>query len=83
MWAQVLLRVLGILLGITANWLIFLWVIARLPREHATLRSAAKAALFGAVGFEILKQVMTFYLTSVTASPSFSRISGVGSRKYA
>jgi membrane protein len=69
-WAQILLRVLGIVLGITANWLIFLWVIARLPREHATLRSAAKAALFGAVGFEILKQVMTYYLTAVTTSPS-------------
>jgi membrane protein len=69
-WAQILLRVLGIVLGITANWLIFLWVIARLPREHATLRSAAKAALLGAVGFEILKQVMTIYLASVTSSPS-------------
>lgn len=69
-WAQVLLAVLGVVLGLTANWLIFLWVIARLPREHATLRSAAKAALLGAVGFEILKQIMTFYLGTVTNSPS-------------
>jgi membrane protein len=69
-WAQILLRVLGIALGLLANWLIFLWVLARLPREHATLRSAAKAALLGAVGFEILKQIMTIYLTSVTNSPS-------------
>jgi membrane protein len=70
LWAEVLLRVLGIALGLTANWLIFLWVIARLPREHATLRSAAKAALLGAVGFEILKQGMTIYLAAVTNSPS-------------
>jgi membrane protein len=69
-WAQVLLRILGILLGLLANWLIFLWVIARLPREHATMRSAARAALLGAVGFEVLKQVMTIYLSSVTSSPS-------------
>ncbi|WP_232663877.1 inner membrane protein YhjD [Pseudonocardia sp. TRM90224] len=69
-WAEVLLAVVGILLGLLANWLIFLWVIARLPREHATLRSAAKAALFGAVGFEVLKQVMTFYLGMIAASPS-------------
>jgi membrane protein len=69
-WANILLTVLGILLGLLANWLIFLWVIARLPREHATFRSAAKAALLGAVGFEILKQVMTIYLSSVTSSPS-------------
>lgn len=69
-WAKVLLAVLGPLLGLFANWLIFLWVIARLPREHATLRSAAKAALLGAVGFEILKLVMIYYLATVTASPS-------------
>jgi membrane protein len=69
-WAAVLLQVLGLLLGLTANWLVFLWVIARLPRRHATVRSAAKAALFGAIGFEILKRVMTVYLTTVTESPS-------------
>ncbi len=69
-WALFLLGLFGVLLGVVANWLIFLWVIARLPREHATLRSAAKAALFGAVGFEALKMIMTYYLTSVTSSPS-------------
>lgn len=69
-WARVLLGLLGVALGLVANWLIFLWVIARLPREHVTMRSAAKAALFGAVGFEVLKQVMTYYLASVTNSPS-------------
>ncbi|HEX8519133.1 MAG TPA: inner membrane protein YhjD [Pseudonocardia sp.] len=69
-WAQVLLRVLGIALGLVANFLVFLWVIARLPRQHTPLRSAVRAAVLGAVGFEILKQVMTFYLGSVTTSPS-------------
>jgi membrane protein len=69
-WAIFLLGVLGVVLGLVANWLIFLWVIARLPRQHATLRSAAKAAVLGAVGFEVLKQVMAVYLTSVTDSPS-------------
>lgn len=69
-WAQFLLGLLGVLLGLVANWLIFLWVIARLPRRHATLRSAAKAAVLGAVGFEVLKQVMTVYLASVTNSPT-------------
>jgi len=69
-WAPVLLTVVGVLLGLLANWFIFLWVIARLPRQHVTLRSAAKAALLGAIGFEVLKQVMTFYIGSVTSSPS-------------
>lgn len=69
-WARFLLGLFGVLLGLLANWLVFLWVIARLPREHVTMRSAAKAALFGAVGFEVLKQVMTYYLGIVVSSPS-------------
>jgi membrane protein len=69
-WARFMLGVLGFLLGIAANWVIFLWVIALLPREHATFRSAAKAALLGAVGFEVLKQVMQIYLGIVLESPS-------------
>ncbi|MFC4947077.1 inner membrane protein YhjD [Pseudonocardia sp. GCM10023141] len=69
-WATILLKVLGVLLGLLANWLIFLWVIARLPREHATLRSAVRAAVIGAIGFEVLKQVMTYYLKIVGDSPT-------------
>ena len=59
-WALFLLRVLGVVLGLAANWLVFLWVIARLPRAARALRSAVRAALLGAVGFEVLKQVMTY-----------------------
>lgn len=69
-WAQVLLGLLGFVLSILANWLIFLWVIARLPREDVALKSAVRAALLGAVGFEVIKQIMTIYLGVVTNSPS-------------
>jgi membrane protein len=69
-WAQLLLRLLGTLLGLTANFLVFLWVIARLPRQHTPLRSAVKAAGLGALGFEVLKQVMTIYLAGITNTPS-------------
>lgn len=69
-WAGWLLSVLGVLLGLVANFLIFLWVIARLPREHATLRSATRAAVLGAIGFELLKRGMTYYLGAITTTPS-------------
>lgn len=69
-WARFLLGVLGIVLGLAANWVVFLWVIARLPRAPVALRSAMRAALIGAIGFEILKQIMTIYLASVTNSPA-------------
>ena len=58
------------LFGLAANWLIFAWVIARLPREQVPLRSAAKAAVLGAVGFEVLKQGMAIYLQTITRTPS-------------
>ncbi|MHC1562366.1 inner membrane protein YhjD [Actinomycetospora sp. C-140] len=69
-WAHVLFVVAGIVITIAANWLVFLWVIARLPREPVTLRSAARAALLAAVGFVILQQIMTVYIGSVTSSPA-------------
>jgi membrane protein len=69
-WAQALLVVLSIVLSLVANWLVFLWVIARLPRERVGLRSALRGALFAAVGFEILKQLATVLLKSATSSPT-------------
>jgi membrane protein len=69
-WAEALLGVLGIVLAVAANWLVFLWVIARLPRRHVPLRRAAPAALLGAVGFEILKWGMAIYLGRITETPS-------------
>ena len=69
-WAQALLAALAIVLSIAANWLVFLWVIARLPREKVALRAAVKGALIAAVGFEILKTAATFFLSSVTSTPT-------------
>ncbi|MEC3981240.1 YhjD/YihY/BrkB family envelope integrity protein [Amycolatopsis sp. H20-H5] len=71
-WAVFLLKVATIVLGLAANTLVFLWVIARLPREQVTMRSAVKGAIFAAVGFVVLQQVATIYLGSVTKSPSFA-----------
>ena len=69
-WARFLLGLFAILLGLGANWLVFMWVISRLPRAPVAARSAVKAAVLGAIGFEILKQVMQIYLSSVTSSPA-------------
>jgi membrane protein len=69
-WLSPLIRLVVVVVGLLGNALVFLWVIARLPREGVTWRSAAKAALAGAVGFEVIKQVMVFYLAKITASPT-------------
>jgi membrane protein len=70
LWARVLVVLLSVVLALAGNWLVFLWVIARLPREPVTFRSAARAALAGAVGFEVLKQLGTLYLRSLGGSPA-------------
>jgi membrane protein len=69
-WAVFLLRVGTIVLGIAANWLVFLWVLTRLPRQRVGARSALRGAVLAAVGFEILKQVATVYLGIVATSPT-------------
>jgi membrane protein len=68
--ARLLLTALAVAGSIIGMWLVFLWVIARLPRQPVPLRKAMRAAWFGAIGFEILKQAFAIYLDSVTASPT-------------
>jgi membrane protein len=68
--ARLVLTALAVVASIAGMWLVFLWVIARLPRQPVPLRRAMRAALVGAVGFEVLKQAFAIYLDSVTSSPT-------------
>ena len=52
------------------TWLLFTWIIARLPRESVSFRSAMRAGLLAAVAFEIFKQVASIYLQSVVTGPA-------------
>ena len=69
-WLNPVIQLVVVVVGLLANSLVFLWMIARLPREPVTWRSAAKAALIAAVGFEIIKHVMVLYIGKVTDSPA-------------
>jgi membrane protein len=69
-WARTLLVLATIVLSVAANFLVFLWVISRLPRERVSARSAVRGALAAAIGFEILKQAATILLKSATSSPT-------------
>jgi membrane protein len=66
----VLLRVASLVAALAISWLLFTWIIARLPRESVSFRSAARAGLLGAVAFEIFKQVASVYLSSVLHGPA-------------
>ena len=69
-WLGPVIKLVVTIVGLLANALVFLWAIARLPREPVTWRSATKAALAGAIGFEVIKQVMLIYIVRVTHSPA-------------
>lgn len=67
---NVLLTVVSLVLAVIASWAVFVWIIARLPRQSVTLPSAGKAALMAAIAFEIWKQVASFYLKKVLTGPA-------------
>ena len=51
------LQAASLVMSLLVSWLLFTWMIARLPRESVSFRSSVRAGLIAAVGFEIFKQV--------------------------
>ena len=68
-WSPLLTGGLAVALGLATGFLVFYWVITRLPRTKVPRRGAVRAAVVGAVGFEVLKQAIAFYLAEVTGTP--------------
>jgi membrane protein len=60
----------SVVMSLAVSWLLFTWMIARLPRKSAGFRSSIRAGLMAAVGFELFKQVGSIYLRSVVTGPA-------------
>jgi membrane protein len=69
-WAHNVLSIASVALALLADWLVFLWVLAKLPREPVGIRSAMRGAVAAAIGFELLKQAGTIYLGLIGRSPT-------------
>jgi membrane protein len=65
-----LLRAASLLVSLMISWLLFTWIIARLPRESVSFASSMWAGLLAAIGFEVFKQVASVYLKSVVHGPA-------------
>nr|WP_211668424.1 inner membrane protein YhjD [Mycobacterium tuberculosis] len=63
-------RGISVLVSVLVSWVLFTWMIGRLPREPVGLVTAARAGLMAAVGFELFKQVGAIYLQIVLRSPA-------------
>lgn len=65
-----ILRGGSMLISLLVSWLVFSWMIARLPREPVSFASSIRAALLAAIAFELFKLVASIYLKSVLHSPA-------------
>jgi membrane protein len=68
-WVHGVLVVAAVILAVAANWVVFIWVLAKLPREPVEARSAVRGALAAAIGFELLKWLGNIYLQAIGRSP--------------
>jgi membrane protein len=65
-----LFRLFSILISLLVGWMLFTWMIARLPRQKVSLVNSMRAGLLAAIGFELFKQVASIYLRAVLRSPA-------------
>ncbi|WP_168141542.1 inner membrane protein YhjD [Mycolicibacterium frederiksbergense] len=64
------LQVASWVFSLGVSWMLFTWIIARLPRESVSFRSSLQAGLIVAVAFEVFKQVASIYLRAVVTGPA-------------
>lgn len=67
---DIVLRGISLLSSLMVSWLMFTWMIARLPREPVSVAISMRAGLLAAVGFEVFKLAGSIYLRSVLRSPA-------------
>ncbi|WP_288813200.1 YhjD/YihY/BrkB family envelope integrity protein [uncultured Corynebacterium sp.] len=60
----------ALVIGVIANWLVFAWMIGALPRAKTHRKSVAKAAIIGAVLFEVFKQFATLFFSNALSNPA-------------
>jgi membrane protein len=67
---SVIFQIVSVFVSLLVSWLLFTWMIARLPREPVNLVESMRAGLLAAIGFEVFKQVGSVYLQKVLGSPA-------------
>jgi inner membrane protein YhjD len=70
--AGTFLRLVAVVTAIAANTLIFLVLFSRLASTRASWRQLMRGCLFGAVGFEVLKLVGTYFVGHTMRNPVYA-----------
>lgn len=66
-----LLVILGVVVGLMANMVLFFALFRLLADPHTPTRSLWSGALLGALGFEVLKQLSTYLIAATKDQPAF------------
>lgn len=69
-WLKPAWRAIGLVISIFANYLLFFWIFWRLPRHRPRRKALIRGTFIAAVGFEVLKIIMTYTLPKLVSSPS-------------
>ncbi|MFF8725376.1 YihY/virulence factor BrkB family protein [Streptomyces sp. NPDC015171] len=70
-WGGILLRVLAFAVAVLADFLVLLYVLTLLPGVEPPRRRLLVAALLGAIGFELLKLLLSGYIQGVAAKSMY------------
>jgi len=69
-WLRPALTIIATSISVMANYLLFLWIFWILPRHKPRKKALLRGTLLAAVGFEVIKFVMTLTLPKLASSPS-------------
>lgn len=75
--AGTLVRVLGLLLAIVGDVVIFWWLLVRLPQATVPRSTGVRAAVMAAIGLEVLKIIGTYTIALSTQSTTAGPFAGV------
>ncbi|MDR7343864.1 membrane protein [Pantoea alhagi] len=69
-WLRPAMTLIALSISILANYLLFLWIFWILPRHRPHKKALFRGTLLAAIGFEVIKFIMTMTLPKLAASPS-------------
>lgn len=69
-WLKPVWHLVGLAISIFANYLLFFWIFWRLPRHRPRKKALIRGTLIAAIGFEVIKIIMTYSLPALIKSPS-------------
>ncbi|MER6269198.1 YihY/virulence factor BrkB family protein [Streptomyces sp900105755] len=70
-WGSLLLRIAAFLVAVAADFLLLLYVLTLLPGVEPPRRRLLVAALIGAVGFELLKLLLSGYIQGIAGKSMY------------